>query len=118
MIASIMVIYLLCILQHERIFKFPADHFYKERRLLTNPTTKQEMRKKAKHLKTFWPNWDPTTPFVFCDVIGTEQVTDTEFIDDIRVGQESKSNPEEADKIVSTSKGTYVCQNTCSPFVD
>ena len=37
---------------------------------------------------------------MFCDVIGTEDVTDTEFIDKIRVGQESKSNSKEADKIV------------------
>lgn len=61
------------------------------------------MEIKAKSLKTFWPNYnqDPHTPFVFCDVVGTEKVTDTEFIDKIRVGQESKYNPKEADKIVS-----------------
>lgn len=58
------------------------------------------MEKKAKSLKTFWP--DPTKPFVFCDVIGNEKVTDTEFINKTRVGQESKYNPEEADKIVRT----------------
>ena len=58
------------------------------------------MRNKAKNIKKFWPNYNPAAPFVFCDVIGTEKVTDTEFIDDIRVGQESKYNPKEADKIV------------------
>ena len=100
-----------CILQHERIFKFPADHFYKEKRLLsTNPTTAKEMRKKAKRLENFWPDRDPTVPFVFCDVIGTEKVTDTEFIDDIRVGQESKFNPKEAEKIVRIIK-VHVYQN-------
>ena len=58
------------------------------------------MENKSKYLKKFWPNQDPTTPFVFCDVIGTEEVTDTEFINKVRVGQESKYNPKEADKIV------------------
>ena len=58
------------------------------------------MESKAKSLKIFWPNHNPDIPFVFCDVVGTEKVTDTEFIDKIRVGQESKYNPEEADKIV------------------
>ena len=70
-------------------------------KLFTNQNTAKEMEIKAKSLKTFWPNQDPATPFVFCDVIGTEKVTDTEFIDKVRVGQESKYNPKEADKIVS-----------------
>ena len=84
------------------IFKFPASEFYsKNRNIFTNENTKKEMEVKAKkNLKTFWPNQDPTMPFVFCDVIGTEEVTDAEFIDKIRVGQESKYNPKEADKIV------------------
>ena len=68
--------------------------------ICSNQATAKEMENKAKSLKTFWPDCDPTTPFVFCDVVGTEKVTDTEFIDKIRVGQESKYNPEEADKIV------------------
>ena len=76
-------------------------------KLLFNQATAKEMENKAKSLKTFWPNCDPTIPFVFCDVIGTEMVTDTEFIDKIRVGQESKYNPEEVDKIVGIV-ATYV----------
>ena len=70
-------------------------------KLFTNQNTAKEMEIKAKSLKTFWPNQDPAAPFVFCDVIGTEKVTDTEFINKVRVGQESKYNPKEADKIVS-----------------
>ena len=67
-------------------------------KLYLDQATAKEMEKKAKTLRTFWPNSD--TPFAFCDVIGTEKVTDTEFIDKICVEQESKYNPEEADKIV------------------
>jgi len=68
--------------------------------LFTNQITAKEMENKAKRLKSFWPNRDPSFPFVFCDVVGVEEVTDTEFIDEIRVGQESKFNEKEANKIV------------------
>ena len=96
------------------IFKFPAREFYeKHRNIYTNKNTKKEMEVKAKKtLKTFWPNQDPTMPFVFCDVIGTEEVTDAEFIDKIRVGQESKYNPKEADKIVRISNIDQANQST------
>ena len=100
------------ILQHKRIFGFPANEFYKQKKLCTNENIAKEMEHKAMKLKNFWPNQDPAIPFVFCDVIDTEEVfvfcdvidteevTDTEYIDKIRVGQESKYNPEEANKIV------------------
>lgn len=70
--------------------------------LFTNHATAKEMETKAmgKQLKSFWPNGDLSVPFVFCDVVGTEEVTDTEFIDEVRVGQESKYNQKEANKIV------------------
>ena len=68
--------------------------------LFTNKTTVKEMEKKAKRLERFWPNGDSSVPFVFCDVVGIEEVTDTEFIDEVRVGQESKYNQKEAKKIV------------------
>lgn len=73
-----------------------------KRELCTNESTQKEMEKQAESLRKFWPNYDAdtVTPFVFCDVVGTEKVTDTEFIDKIRVGHESKYNPKEADKIV------------------
>ena len=104
------------ILQHKKIFEFPAKQFYKSMNLFFNQATAKEMENKAKNLKTFWPNCDPTMPFVFCDVIGTEKVTDTEFIDRIFVGKESKYNPQEADKIVRivvTYVAMYASVFTC-----
>ena len=59
------------------------------------------MENKAKRLKSFWPNDGQSVPFVFCDVVGVEEVTDTEFIDEVHVGQESKYNQKEAIKTVS-----------------
>ena len=100
-IACMMVTYFI-LLQHKKIFEFPAEQFYKPMELFFNQATAKEMENKAKNLKMFWPDCDPTMPFVFCDVIGTEKVTDTEFIDRTRVGQESKYNSQEADKIVRT----------------
>ena len=75
--------------------------------MFTNPTTAEEMRTKTNKLKKFWPNRNSATPFVFCDVIGTEKVTETEFISKTRVGQESKYNSIEADKIVRYYKHFY-----------
>ena len=71
-----------------------------DKKLLTNQSTEKEMKSKAKKLERFWPNHESTAPFVFCDVIGSEKVTDTEYVDKIHVGHESKFNPKEADKIV------------------
>lgn len=81
--------------------KFPAENFYAGKRMFTNPTTAKEMETKANRLKRLWPNRNPSTPFVFCDLIGMEEITDTEFVSTTRVGQESKFNIHEADKIVS-----------------
>ena len=89
------------LLQHSYLCKFPAENFYAGKRMFTNSTTAKEMEIKANKLKQLWPNKNPSTPFVFCDVIGTEAVTDTEFVSKTRVGQESKFNNQEADKIVS-----------------
>ena len=61
------------------------------------------MKKKAERLKSFWPNGDASVPFVFCNVVGIEKVTDTEFEDEVCVGQESKYNEKEANKIVNCS---------------
>ena len=69
--------------------------------MVTVAATAKEMETKAGILKPLWPNKNPSTPFVFCDVNGTEDVTDTEFVSKTRVGQESKFNNQEADKIVS-----------------
>ena len=74
------------------------------------------MENKSNHLRKFWPNQDPTIPFVFCDVIGTEEVTDTEFINKVRVGQESKYNPKEADKIVRIISMNYAYHRSCFTF--
>ena len=68
--------------------------------LFANQMIAKEMENKAKKLKTFWLNRDPPIPFVFCDVVGTENTTDAQFIDKVRIGQESLYNPEEANKIV------------------
>lgn len=90
-------------LQHKSICEFSADEFYTEISLFTNQVTAKEMENKAKKLKTFWLNHDPPIPFVFCDVIGTVKITDTQYINKVRIGQESLYNPEEANKIVRTT---------------
>ena len=87
-------------LQHKIICEFSANQFYEEMGLFTNQITAKEMEIKAIKLKTLWPNHDPLMPFVFCDLVGTEKIADAQFIDKIRVGQESLYNPEEANKIV------------------
>ena len=74
--------------------------FYNKKGLFTNKLTDKEMQEKSKKLKRFWPNSNSLAPFVFCDVVGKEEVTDTEYINKTRVGQESKFNSKEANKIV------------------
>jgi len=101
---------LLSKLQHDHLCKFPAKQFYDER-MFTNPATAEEMKIKTNKLKKFWPNRNSATPFVFCDVIGTEGITETEFISKTRVGQESKFNNLEADKIVRHYRHLYCKQS-------
>ena len=90
---------LLLNLQHNHLCQFPAKQFY-DKKMFTNFDIIEEMKIKANKLKKFWPNQNAATPFVFCDIVGTEAVTETEFINKTRVGQESKFNEQEADKIV------------------
>ena len=66
------------------------------------------MQEKSKKLKKFWPNGNSLAPFVFCDVVGKEEITDTEYIDRTRVGQESKFNNKEANKLVRLHICVYI----------
>ena len=85
-------------LQHEKICEFPSKHFYNDELetdssviTRTNPETR---------IKGFWPKGSEV-PIVFVDVAGEEDEYRRSEDQDVKVGTESKSNAEEAKKVVS-----------------
>ena len=76
------------LLQHEEICSFPSTHFYEEK-LKTDPSVINRKGWESKLM--IWPR-GPKYPIVFCDYVGVEE----------RMLGSSKSNPQEAGKVVST----------------
>ena len=86
-------------LQLQCLCEFPSGEFY-EGKLQTSPKVAIMYSGKLERLQHFWPK-GPRKPFVFVNVVGSEDEHHAGQDGAAPVGVESKRNNKEAKKIVS-----------------
>lgn len=83
-------------------------------KLKTSPTVVQKYSSKLERLHNFWPK-GAMKPFIFCNVVGSEDESHVGQSGTAPVGMESKRNNKEAKKIVSlTCMYCVFCIHACA----